>query len=286
MLKMNTVRTLYTACDRSKIENIKDWDTLHYLQNVLSKVFSNDIKYNTCRSVEPEEISDIDRNIYDLFEYKVVEVDLFSYCWSGPIKECNELAKQKQYGAWEEDFARLSNKYLKRNNEPEIVTFYNTKTFGFSHNNFAYEMNKKRKFIMYAILKDSIKFIPCEEHREPALKEGYKLKMFNNMYADSVKASLNIIGLLPSEYSDFAELKNAGNDINLNIETTNKFTNELIKQLLAVKELIISNMFDGQLKVILDANKISDDNFMDILTNCVKENMRHIDIHIPTKDIL
>lgn len=286
MLKMNTIQTLYAACDRNKVENTKGWDTSHYFQNILSRVFSDEIKYNGYLGVDKEKISTIDRNEQDLFEYQVVEVNLDAYCWSGPVKEGYELSNQKQYGAWDEEFTDLANKYLKRNNYPEILAFYNTKSFGFSHNSFDYERKKKRKFIMYAILKDSIKFIPCKEHQEPILKEGYKLKMFNNMYAESVKTSLNSIGLKPSEYSDFAELKNAGNDININIETTDKFKDELIKQLMAVKELIINNMFDGQLKPVLDNNRITNDNFMNILVDCIKDNMRHIDIHIPTKDIL
>lgn len=286
MLKMNTIQKLYAICDRTKTENAKDWETSHYFQNVLSKVFSDEIKYNGYRGVKPEEIDTIDRDEQDLFEYQVVEVNLNSYCWSGAINEGYELSNQKQYGAWDEDFIDIANKYLVRNHYPEILAFYNTKTFGFSHNSFDYERKKKKKFIMYAILKDTIKFIPCEKHQEPILKEGYKLKMFNNMYADSVKASLETVGLKPAEYTDFAELKNAGNDINLNIETTDKFKNELIKQLMAVKELIISNMFEGQLKPILSNNRISEDNFMDILKTCIDQNMRHVDIHIPTKDIL
>lgn len=286
MLKMNTIQKLYAICDRTKIVNAKDWETSHYFQNVLSKVFSDEIKYNGYRGVKLEEIDTIDRNEQDLFEYQVVEVNLDSYCWSGPVNEGCELASQKQYGAFAEDFTDIVNKYLVRNHYPEILAFYNTKTFGFSYNSFNYERQKKKKFIMYAILKDSIKFIPCEKHQEPILKEGYKLKMFNNMYADSVKASLETVGLKPAEYTDFAELKNAGNDINLNIETTDKFKNELIKQLMAVKELIIGNMFEGQLKPILSNNRITDDNFMNILVDCIDQNMRHIDIHIPTKDIL
>lgn len=286
MLKMNTIQKLYAICDRTKTENAKDWDRSHYFQNILSKVFSDEIKYNGYRSVKPEEIDTINRDEQDLFEYQVVEVNLNSYYWTGAVKEGYEFSNQKQYGAWDEDFTDIVNKYLVRNNYPEILAFYNTKTFGFSHNSFDYERKKKKKFIMYAILKDTIKFIPCEKHQEPILKEGYKLKMFNNMYADSVKTSLETVGLKPAEYEDFAELKNAGNDINLNIETTDKFKNELIKQLMAVKELIINNMFEGQLKPILSNNRISEDNFMDILKTCIDQNMRHIDIHIPTKDIL
>jgi hypothetical protein len=45
-------------------------------------------------------------------------------------------------------------------------------------------------------------------------------------------------------------------------------------------------MFEGQLKPILNNNRISEDSFMDILKTCIDQNMRHVDIHIPTKDIL
>lgn len=281
MLNMDTRVKHYVKLVRTTLSN--DAGSDYTLEGIISKALSNDISYSKKAIViNEEDIKTVDRDIYDIFEYETVEVNFNSYCWTGAIKEC-----QKNSDGYTSDFTRYTNIYLTRNYYPEILTIYNTKRFGFTAYNFDYERSKSKKFKTFVILKDSLRYIPTDKYPECVLKNDYKLRMFNTMYAASLESDLKSIGLNKYSYSDLAELSDGGNAIKLSLKVEDLFRAELQKTLNNLKEEILKDMFNGKLKTVLNANKLSIDNvFNTIVSKLTEDCCGSLEFEIPTADIL
>jgi len=281
MLDMNTRKKYYVNIRKDALCN--DIGSLYTLEGTVSQVFSNDISYSKRAFViDKEDIEKVNRDECDVFEYEVVEVNLFSYCWEAVTNACY----QNNTGTID-SFVKYANIYLARNDYPEVLNFYNTKRFGLGTSSFNNERNKRKHFKTFAILKDSVKYIPTEKYPEPALRNDYKLKVFNTMYAASLENDLKFVGLNKYSFSDLATLSDGGNTIALTLKAEDKFRSELLKTLVKFKEEIFNEMFDGKFREILNANRLSIDTVFDAITNKLNENCCNpLEFKIQTKDIL
>lgn len=281
MLNMDTKAKHYVKLVRKTLSN--DIGSLYTLEGTVSQAFSNNISYSKRAFViNEEDIKTVDRDIYDIFEYETVEVNLLSYCWEAVVNACY----QNRAGAID-DFVKCANIYLARNNYPEVLNFYNTKRFGLSTSSFSNERNKRKHFKTFAILKDSLKYVPTEKYSECALKNDYKLKIFNTMYAESLENDLKFVGLNKYAFADLATLSDGGNAITLSLKVEEKFRSELLRTLTKLKEEILDEMFDGKFREILNANRLSADTIFETITRKFNEDCcGSFEFEIPTKDIL
>lgn len=281
MLNMNTRVKHYVKLVRTTLSN--DVGSDYTLEGIISKALSNEISYSKrAIIINEEDIETVDRDIYDVFEYETVEVNFYSYYWTGAIEEC-----RKNSDGYTSDFTRYTNIYLTRNDYPEILTMYNTKRFSFTAYNFDYERSKSKKFKTFVILKDSLKYVPTEKYSECALKNDYKLKIFNTMYAESLENDLKFVGLNKYAFADLATLSDGGNAITLSLKVEEKFRSELLRTLTKLKEEILDEMFDGKFREILNANRLSADTIFETITRKFNEDCcGSFEFEIPTKDIL
>lgn len=284
MLKMNTRKKHYFAFSRKKVNN-GTYD--HTLAGLLSKLFSQDIHYGSERNVDEEQLKFINRNEEDVFEYETVEVDLYKGLYGNPWSNVIYNQRIDSNNRWStEVFYSVCNDVLTKHDYPEILMMYNTKGIISSTGMLSREVDKKRKFITYVILKDSVKYVPCEEHPECALKEGYKLRMFNKMYAPSIEAGLDSVGLKKYDYSDLAELVDGGNNIKLSLRVEEKFRNELFNTLVELEDEILDKMFGGKFRQILEANRMNVDVAFKDIVERLKAECGQLSLNIPTEDIL
>ena len=106
------------------------------------------------------------------------------------------------------------------------------------------------------------------------------------MYAPSLEKGLASMGLPKYDYSDFAELQQGGDIINITVRVEETFSKELFKTLQSLKPEILNKMFDGKLKKLLEANKMSVDDVFNALVDRLNDSFGQLDLKINTKDIL
>ena len=280
MLIMDTVNQKYIAFSRTRLSNDEGGD--YCLEGIFSSVLSKDLSYRSHIDISKEELETIDRDKYDVFKYQEVEVNLYSY----PVQQAASEANADGHNYSSSVLVEHMNKYLKRNNYPEIIEMHHCKHVGLNARHVLREIEKSKKFKIFAILKDSLQYIPTDKHPEPALKKAGALKIFNMMYAPSLESGFASMGLLKYNYSDFAELQQGGDIINLTVRVEKKFSKELFETLKSLKAEILNKMFDGQLKRLLEANKMSVGDVFDELVNKLDESFGQLDLKINTKDIL
>lgn len=282
MLVMNTVNQKYIAFSRTVLSNGDGNDNDYCLEGIFSSILSKDLYYTRHMNISEEQLKTVDRDMYDIFKYQEVEVNLYSY----PVQQAVKEAVDKDHNYYSSVLIESMNKYLKRNDYPEIIEMHHCKRIGLNATQVLREIGKSRKFKIFAILKDSLQYIPTDEHPEPALKKAGVLKIFNTMYAPSLEKGLASMGLLKYDYSDFAELQQGGDIINISVMAEDKFCEELFKTLQSLKPEILNKMFDGKLKKLLEANRMSVDDVFNALINRLDASFGQIDLKVNTKDIL
>ena len=122
-----------------------------------------------------------------------------------------------------------------------------------------WERGKRRKFITHAVLKDSVKYIPCEDHIEPVLKEGGKVKLFNMFYKDSIMSILESFGIKQGYTKEYIELINNGDTFELSLELNSYFADEFVRVTTELLPDIFKRMFKGNFKTMLEAYHINVD---------------------------
>lgn len=280
MLMMNTVNQKYIAFLKTSLSNDEGSD--YSLEGIFSSVLSKDLSYKSHIDTSEEQLMTINRDKYDVFKYQEVEVNLCSYAVQQAVKEAN-VSGHNYYSSI---LIESMNKYLKRNNYPEIITMHHCKRVGLNAAHMLREMEKCKKFKIFAILKDSLQYIPTDKYPEPALKRANVLKIFNMMYAPSLEKGLASMGLSKFDYIDFAELQQGGDVINLVIKVEKKFSKELCETLRSLRTEILNKMFDGKLKKLLEANKMSVDDIFNELIYSIDDCFGRLDLKINAKDIL
>lgn len=280
MLVMNTVNQKYIAFSRTVLSNDEGDD--YTLEGIFSSILSKDLSYIQHRNISEEELKTIDRDMYDIFKYQEVEVNLCSY----PVQQAVKEAYADSHNYYSSILIESMNKYLKRNDYPEIIEMHHCKRVGLNATQVLREIEKSKKFKIFAILKDSLQYIPTDKHPEPALKRAGVLKIFNMMYAPSLEKGLASMGLLKYAYDDFAELRQGGDIINISLSVENKFRKELFKTLQSLKPEILNKMFDGKLKKLLEANKMSIDDAFNALIDRLDDSFGQLDLKINAKNIL
>ena len=280
MLVMNTVNQKYIAFLRTVLSNDEGDD--YTLEGIFSSILSKDLSYTRHRNISEEELKTIDRDMYDIFKYQEVEVNLCSY----PVQQAVKEACADSHNYYSSVLIESMNKYLKRNDYPEIIEMHHCKRVGLNATQVLREIEKSKKFKIFAILKDSLQYIPTDKHPEPALKRAGVLKIFNMMYAPSLEKGLASMGLLKYDYCDFAELRQGGDVINISVSVEDKFRKELFKTLQSLKPEILNKMFDGKLKKLLEANKMSVDDTFNALVDRLADSFGQLDLKINAKDIL
>lgn len=280
MLIMDTVNQKYIAFSRTILSNREGDD--YSLEGIFSSVLSKDLSYRSHIDISKEELETIDRDKYDVFKYQEVEVNLYSY----PVQQAASEANADNHKYYSSVLIEHMNKYLKRNNYPEIIEMHHCKRIGLKAPHILHEIEKSKRFKIFAILKDSLQYIPTDKHPEPALKKAGALKIFNMMYAQSLESRLASMGLLKYNYSDFAELHQGGDIINLSMRVEKKFSKELFETLKSLKAEILNRMFDGKLKKLLEENKMSVDDVFDALVDRLDESFGYLNLKINVKDIL
>lgn len=280
MLIMDTTNQKYIAFSRTKLSNGEGGD--YSLEGIFSSVVSKDLSYISHMNISEEQLETIDRDVYDVFKYQEVEVNLYAY----PVQQAAKEAGADSHNYYSSILIEHMNKYLKRNNYPEIIEMHHCKRVGLNATHILREIGKSKKFKIFAILKDSFQYIPADKHPEPALKRVGALKIFNMMYAPSLEKGLASMGLLKYDYSDFAELRQGGDIINLTVRVEKKFSKELFKTLQSLKPEILNKMFDGKLKRLLEANKMSVDDVFNALVDRLDDSFGQLDLKINTEDIL
>ena len=280
MLVMNTVNQKYIAFSRTRLSNNEGSD--YSLDGIFSSIISKDLSYISHMNISEEQLKTVNRDIYDVFKYQEVEVNLYSY----PVQQAAKEASTDSHNYYSSVLIEHMNKYLKRNNYPEIIEMHHCKRVGLTATHVLREIQKSKKFKIFAILKDSLQYIPTDKHPEPALKRVGALKIFNMMYAPSLEKGLASMGLPKYDYSDFAELQQGGDIINLTVRVEETFSKELFKTLQSLKPEILNKMFDGKLKKLLEANKMSVDDVFNALVDRLNDSFGQLDLKINTKDIL
>lgn len=280
MLVMNTVNQKYIAFLRTVLSNDEGDD--YTLEGIFSSILSKDLSYTRHRNISEEELKTIDRDMYDIFKYQEVEVNLYSY----PVQQAVKEAYADSHNYYSSVLIESMNKYLKRNDYPEIIEMHHCKRVSLNATQVLREIEKSKKFKIFAILKDSLQYIPTDKHPEPALKRAGVLKIFNMMYAPSLEKGLASMGLLKYDYCDFAELQQGGDVINISVSVEDKFRKELFKTLQSLKPEILNKMFDGKLKKLLEANKMSVDDTFNALVDRLADSFGQLDLKINAKDIL
>lgn len=280
MLVMNTVNQKYIAFSRTVLSNDEGDD--YTLEGIFSSILGKDLSYIQHRNISEEELKTIDRDMYDIFKYQEVEVNLCSY----PVQQAVKEAYADSHNYYSSILIESMNKYLKRNDYPEIIEMHHCKRVGLNATQVLREIEKSKKFKIFAILKDSLQYIPTDKHPEPALKRAGVLKIFNMMYAPSLEKGLASMGLLKYAYDDFAELRQGGDIINISLSVEDKFRKELFKTLQSLKPEILNKMFDGKLKKLLEANKMSIDDAFNALIDRLDDSFGQLDLKINAKNIL
>ena len=280
MLMMDTVNQKYIAFSRIKLSNNEGSD--YSLDGIFSSVISKDLSYISHMNISEEQLEAVDRDVYDVFKYQEVEVNLYAY----PVEQAAREAGADSHNYHASVLIEHMNKYLKRNDYPEIIEMHHCKRVGLNATHILREIQKSKKFKIFAILKDSLQYIPTDKHPEPALKRVSALKIFNMMYAPSLEKGLASMGLLKYDYSDFAELQQGGDIINLTVRVEKTFSKELFKTLQSLKPEILNKMFNGKLKRLLEANKMSVDDVFNALVDRLDDSFGQLDLKINTKDIL
>ena len=280
MLIMDTVNQKYIAFSRTRLSNSEGSD--YSLDGIFSSVISKDLSYISHMNISEEQLETVNRDVYDVFKYQEVEVNLCAY----PVQQAAKEASADGHNYYSSVLIEHMNKYLKRNNYPEIIEMHHCKRVGLNATHILREIQKSKKFKIFAILKDSLQYIPTDKHHEPALKRDGALKIFNMMYAPSLEKGLASMGLLKYDYSDFAELQQGGDIINLTVRVEETFSKELFKTLQSLKPEILNKMFDGKLKKLLEANKMSVDDVFNALVDRLNDSFGQLDLKINTKDIL
>ena len=280
MLIMDTVNQKYIAFSKTRLSNGEGGD--YSLEGIFSSVLSKDLSYRSCMNVNEEQLEIINRDEFDVFKYQEVEVNLHAY----PVQQAAQEASASGHNYSSNILINNMNKYLKRNNYPEIIELHHCKRVGLTPVHILREIEKSKRFKVFAILKDSFQYIPTDKYPEHALKKAGALKVFNMIYAPSLESGLNSMGLVKYDYIDFAELQQGGDIINLTMRVEKKFSRELFETLRSLKAEILNKMFDGKLKRLLDANKMSVDDVFDALVNRLDDSFGQLDLKINTKDIL
>lgn len=103
-------------------------------------------------------------------------------------------------------------------------------------------LNKSIKLL--AIDGDTIEYIPSR-HTKPTICLCNKLDLVKRLYKETISSQLNSIGFDESYYYDFL-IPESEDTIKINVTTSLKFQEELVKQLNQHMDILFAALFDGK----------------------------------------